>query len=135
MTTVLYVDDDPAIRRLVRRWFERRGVAIITAESAEEARRLFVEHDVAGAFVDVWLGRETGFDLYAWVSTHRPQLRERIVFITGDIAPGIAQGTELQALGRAVIAKPFEFEELDVYVREWSGPSSGEVSRVAEPRA
>jgi DNA-binding NtrC family response regulator len=135
MTTVLYVDDDPAIRRLVRRWFERRGVALITAESADEARRLFAEHDVAGAFVDVWLGRETGFDLYAWIATHRPQLRERIVFITGDIAPGLAQGTELQALGRAVIAKPFEFEDLDVHVRQWSGPANGSVSPVAEPRA
>jgi len=135
MTTVLYVDDDPAIRRLVRRWFERRGVAIITAESADEARRLFAEHDVAGAFVDVWLGRETGFDLYAWIATHRPHLRERVVFITGDIVPGAAQGTDLQALGRAVIAKPFEFEDLDLYVRQWSASGGGEAARVAEPRA
>ena len=134
MTTVLYVDDDPAIRRLVRRWFERRGVAIITAESAADARRLFGEHDVVGAFVDVWLGRETGFDLYAWIATHRPQLRERVVFITGDIVPG-AQSSDLQALGRAVIAKPFEFDELDLYVRQWSASGGGEAARVAEPRA
>ena len=85
MATVLYVDDEPAIRRLVRRWFERRGVTIITADSAAEARRLFTEHDVAGAFIDVWLGAETGFALYAWIAQHRPQLKERVVFITGDI--------------------------------------------------
>lgn len=120
MATVLYVDDEPAIRRLVRRWFERRGVTIITAESAEEARRLFIEHDVAGAFIDVWLGRETGFDLYAWVAQHRPQLKDRIVFITGDVDAGVPEGTQLQALGRAVIAKPFELEDLDVHVRDWA---------------
>jgi len=120
MATVLYVDDEAAIRRLVRRWFEKRGVTIITAESVEEARRLFTEHDVAGAFIDVWLGKETGFDLYAWVAQHRPQLKERIVFITGDVDAGVPEGTQLQALGRTVIAKPFELEDLDAHVREWA---------------
>jgi CheY-like chemotaxis protein len=110
MATVLYVDDEAAIRRLVRRWFERRGVSVITAESAT---------------VDVWLGRETGIDLYAWIVEHKPALRDRVVFITGDILPGVAEGTGVQALGRAVIAKPFELEDLDVYVRQWSNGGGG----------
>jgi DNA-binding NtrC family response regulator len=120
MATVLYVDDEPAIRRLVRRWFEKRGVTIITADSAEEARRMFAEHDVAGAFIDVWLGKETGFDLYAWIAEHRPQLRDRVVFITGDVDARVANGAQLQALGRAVIAKPFELESLEMHVRQWT---------------
>ena len=132
MATVLYVDDEAGIRRLVRRWFERRGVTIITAESAAEARRLFTEHDVVGAFIDVWLGKETGFALYAWISQHRPQLKERVVFITGDIDAGVSNGTQLQALGRAVIAKPFELHDLEGYVRQWGASSSPPTSRVAE---
>jgi len=132
MATVLYVDDEPAIRRLVRRWFEKRGVTIITAESAAEARRLFTEHDVSGAFIDVWLGKETGFDLYAWVAQHRPQLKERIVFITGDIDAGVPEGTQLQALGRTVIAKPFELEDLDAHVREWARRPARRSGQVAE---
>jgi DNA-binding NtrC family response regulator len=132
MATVLYVDDEPAIRRLVRRWFERRGVTMITAESADEARRLFAEHDVIGAFIDVWLGKETGFDLYAWLAEHRPQLRERIAFITGDVDSGVRDGTQLQALGRPVIAKPFELEDLEVFVRQWTGTAPRTHTRVAE---
>ena len=132
MATVLYVDDEPAIRRLVRRWFEKRGVTIITADSVAAARRLFTEHDVAGAFIDVWLGKETGFDLYAWVAQHRPQLRERIVFITGDIDAGVPEGTQLQALGRTVIAKPFELEDLDAHVREWVRRPTRRSGQVAE---
>jgi len=132
MATVLYVDDEPAIRRLVRRWFERRGVTIITAESVDEARRIFTDHDVAGAFIDVWLGKETGFDLYAWITQHRPQLKERVVFITGDIDAGVADGTQLQALGRTVIAKPFELEDLDVFVRQWAERPVRTADRVAE---
>ena len=133
MATVLYVDDEPAIRRLVRRWFEKRGVTIITAESVDEARRMFAEHDVAGAFIDVWLGKETGFDLYAWVAQHRPQLKERIVFITGDVDAGVPEGTQLQALGRTVIPKPFELEDLDAHVREWARKPARSSMPVAEP--
>jgi DNA-binding NtrC family response regulator len=119
MTTVMYVDDEAAIRRVVGRWFEKRGTAVLLAESAAEARRLLREHDVTGVFIDVWLGEETGFDLFAWIAEHRPQLKDRVVFITGDVAPGVVPGTELQALGRAVIAKPFELEDLQSYVGQW----------------
>jgi DNA-binding NtrC family response regulator len=132
MATVLYVDDEPGIRRLVRRWFERRGVTMITAESAAEARRLFAEHDVVGAFIDVWLGKETGFDLYAWLAEHRPHLKERIAFITGDVDSGLRDGTQLQALGRPVIAKPFELEDLEIFVRQWAGTALRSHGRVAE---
>jgi DNA-binding NtrC family response regulator len=116
----MYVDDEAAIRRVVGRWFEKRGTAILLAESAAEARRLLREHDVDGVFIDVWLGEETGFDLFAWIAEHRPQLKDRVVFITGDVAPGVAPGTELQALGRAVIAKPFELHDLEGYVTRWT---------------
>ena len=120
MTTVMYVDDEAAIRRVVGRWFEKRGTTILLAESAAEARRLLREHEVAGVFIDVWLGEETGFDLLAWIAEHRPLLKDRVVFITGDIAPGVVPGTDLQALGRAVIAKPFEMENLQSYVTKWT---------------
>ena len=120
MTTVLYVDDEAAIRRVVGRWFEKRGTPVLLAESAAEARRLLREHTVSGVFIDVWLGEETGFDLLAWIAEHRPQLKDRVVFITGDVAPGVAPGTELHALGHAVIAKPFELEELQSYVAQWT---------------
>ena len=120
MATVMYVDDEAAIRRAVGRWFEKRGTAILLAESAAEARKLLREHDVSGVFIDVWLGEETGFDLLAWIAEHRPQLKDRVVFITGDVAPEIASGTELQALGRAVIAKPFDLADLQRYVMHWT---------------
>ena len=105
---------------------------MITAESAAEARRLFAEHDVVGAFIDVWLGQETGFDLYAWLAEHRPLLKERIAFITGDVDSGLRDGTRLQALGRPVIAKPFELEDLETFVRQWAGTALRANPRVAE---
>ncbi len=120
MANVLYVDDDAGLSRLVHRWFERRGITIIAAASAAEARKLLKEYDVAGAFIDVWLGKETGFDLYAWISEHRPKLRDHVVFITGDIVPSVGQGPAVQALGRTVIGKPFELADLERHVRRWT---------------
>ena len=136
MSIAMYVDDEPALRRVVRRWFEKRGIEILVAESAAEARQLMRQHDVGGLFIDVWLGEETGFDLYAWIAEHKPQLRNRVVFITGDVAPGVAPGADLQALGCAVIAKPFELDDLQVYVTQWTqGARSAEllpVTRAAD---
>ena len=119
MAAVMYVDDEPALRRVVQRWFEKHGIPVLVAESAAEARRLMRQNEVSGVFIDVWLGEETGFDLYAWIAEHRPQLRDRVVFITGDVAPGVLPGAELQALGRAVLAKPFELDDLQVYIAQW----------------
>ena len=120
MATVMYVDDEPALRRVVRRWFEKRGITILVAESAADARQQMRQHDVAGLFIDVWLGEETGFELYAWIAEHRPQLKDRVVFITGDVAPSVAPGADLQALGCAVIAKPFELSDLQAYINRWT---------------
>ena len=121
MANVLYVDDDTGLSRLVHRWFERRGITIITAATMAEARKLLKEYDVVGAFIDVWIGKETGFDLYAWITEHRPNLRDRVVFITGDVVPSVGQGAAVQALGRTVIGKPFELADLELHVRRWAG--------------
>ena len=40
--------------------------------------------------------------------------------MSGDVVPGVAQGTDLQALGRAVITKPFELMDLEGYVTQWT---------------
>ena len=119
MATVLYVDDDAGLGRLVHRWFQRRGITVMTASSGADARKLLKAHDIIGAFIDVWIGSETGFDLYAWIAEHRPRLRDRVVFITGDIIPTVGQATEVQALGRTVIGKPFELTDLEAHIRRW----------------
>ena len=133
MPAVLYVDDEPSLRRLVRRWYERRGITIRVAATIAEAREILTEEEIVGAFIDVWLGKETGFDLYAWIVGFRPRLKDRVVFITGDVAPDADSGA-FQALGRTVIAKPFELEELDVHIRQWVGVGGADSERLAESR-
>jgi CheY-like chemotaxis protein len=42
MPTVLYVDDDPAVRMVVRRQLEYHGLQVYTAEGVREAKERIV---------------------------------------------------------------------------------------------
>ena len=74
MATVLYVDDEEAIRRALTSWLTRRGHTVFTAGSGDEALAILNAHTVDVMFIDIWLGSESGFDLFEWVDMNRPQL-------------------------------------------------------------
>jgi two-component system, NtrC family, nitrogen regulation response regulator NtrX len=120
LATVLYVDDEDAIRRALRSWLMRRGHTVFTAGSADEARAILDSHVVDGVFIDIWLGDESGFDLFEWIDMHLPAVAENAVFVTGDIIrdPDVEQS--LKALERPVLTKPFELAELERIVSAWT---------------
>jgi DNA-binding NtrC family response regulator len=125
MATVLFVDDEDAIRRAVSAWLTRRGHTVHTAGTLAEARDLLASHAVDGAFIDLWLGAESGLELQDWIEDNRPELSPKIVFVTGD--PGAREMARYSAgtLGHPVLAKPFELQELDTFVRHWMNGSPG----------
>ncbi len=116
MPTLLYVDDEVTIGRAVARWFERRGHIVHVARSLAEARDLLHSLDPDTLFIDVWLGADSGFELLAWIEDNRPELAERVVFVTGDLADGDSgRGRIWKTLGRPVVRKPFDFAQLEAY--------------------
>ena len=118
MSTVLYVDDEAMIGKAVARWFARRGHDVHLAESVVTAQQSIVDHEPDVLFIDVWLGRESGFELMSWIRDERPELAGRVVFVTGEMA-GTTQGDKAwRTLGRPVIQKPFDFAEMERYVSE-----------------
>lgn len=122
LATILYVDDEAPIRRAVSSWLGRRGHAVRTAGDLATARETLAAEAVDGLFVDIWLGRESGFELQAWIDENCPVLSDRLVFVTGDLV-GSDAGTgdhSLGQLGRPVISKPFDLHELEKYVAEWT---------------
>lgn len=120
MANVLYVDDEEAIRRAVVTWLTRRGHTVYAAPSIAVARELLGSKPVDGAFIDLWLGEESGLELQAWIDENRPELSTHVVFVTGDIADG-SPGQSTSTLGRPVLGKPFDLRQLEEYVRRWSG--------------
>jgi DNA-binding NtrC family response regulator len=120
LAAVLYVDDEEAIRRALQSWLTRRGHVVYTAATSDEAREILTSHEVDGAFIDIWLGDESGFDLFEWIDMHKPRVAEHVVFVTGDIIREGEVEKSLIALERPVLAKPFELGELERIVASWS---------------
>ena len=116
MTVLLYVDDEETIGRAVARWCERRGDTVHLATSLDAARRVLERHVPDALFVDVWLGAESGFDLMSWIAEHRPELAERVTFVTGEFADQTHVDRVWRTLGRPVLQKPFDFAQMERYV-------------------
>src|SRR6202030_413294 len=84
---VLLIEDEPAVMAYVRAALERSGYAVVSTESGAEGVRLLETGDFLGVVSDMRTpGGVNGADVHAWVVQHRPELADRIVFITGDIA-------------------------------------------------
>jgi len=139
MATVLYVDDEPALPRAVQTWLERRGDEVLVARTVDAARQHLAERAVDGVVIDLWLPDGSGFELLDWVAEHQPALGERVLFVTGDVVPSPDTARQLAMLGRPVLVKPFDLEELERRVRAWEeparkreSPSAGTVAGGAE---
>ena len=115
MATLLYVDDEEAIGRAVSRWFGRRGHTVHVANSIAGAQGVLREHEPDALFVDVWLGTESGFELLSWIEEARPELAERVTFVTGELADAHQGDRVWRTLGRPVLQKPFDFGQLEQY--------------------
>ena len=93
--TILVVDDEPEVHAITRLalqglTLDGRGVALLDAHDAEEARRLLLARpDVALVLLDVVMEREhAGLDLARWIRGELGNRAIRIVLRTGQ--PGLA---------------------------------------------
>jgi DNA-binding NtrC family response regulator len=125
VATILYVDDEAAIRRAVVSWLTRHGHTVHAAATLGDARDLLESQSIDGAFVDLWLGGESGLELRDWIDEHRPELSPNVVFVTGDPGADTAGRGPLADLGRPVLAKPFDLQALDRFVAGWSNRDAG----------
>jgi len=94
MASLLYVDDEETIGRAVSRWFERRGHEVHVARSIEDAKQILAEHEPAAIFLDVWLGKESGFELMGWIEDEHPELADRVSSSRAPSASWMRQGRQ-----------------------------------------
>ena len=106
--TVLLVDDEPALRRLVRTQLEALGYEVVEAESGEHAIALGKDADtrIDVAVVDLAMPGIDGLETLAALGDERPGL-------PGLLISGYLDGTaEGRTGGVEVLLKPFEQEAL-----------------------
>jgi two-component system response regulator TtrR len=94
--TILVVDDDRAIRTLVKTLLELEGYAVVTAEGAEAAMELYDPSTIALLLTDVVMPDISGLELADQLLQREPQLR--ILFMSGS---------EEANRGFGCVAKPF----------------------------
>lgn len=113
---VLVVDDDPyfpaALARVLGRQFELK-----TARSAADAKALLAKDAAFDALLtDVIMPDTDGVSFFLWLSRQHPQLRTRVMFLTGGITSR-ALSEALDATNRPCLTKPINHQELVGLIR------------------
>jgi two-component system phosphate regulon response regulator PhoB len=115
--TVLIVDDEDYIRRILCFKLERAGFTTMEAPSAEAAEAILASHDVRLMLLDVGLASPTnGFDLAERLRRDARTKRLPIILVTArGFAADVLRGREVGAAG--YITKPFSTEDVITRVR------------------
>jgi signal transduction histidine kinase/CheY-like chemotaxis protein len=109
---LLIIDDEAAIRSVVRRQAELRGWSVSEADSAEGAMRgVHRLMDFDALLCDLRMPGIGGVGLYDLLSSEHPTVLERTVFVTGDLASPESVRFSTRC-ARPLVQKPFEFDEL-----------------------
>jgi DNA-binding NtrC family response regulator len=112
-TTVLVVDDEPAIRLLCRVNLELDGHRVLEAGTLDEARSILAEAPSL-VLLDLHVGSERGVDLLTEIRADHPDVR--VVLLTGTTEFSDAE----RELADGVLAKPFTLEQLASTVRRFA---------------
>ena len=121
---VLLIEDEPAVMAYVCAALERSGYQVVTAPSGADALRLLESGNFQGVVSDMRTpGGVDGAQVHAWISSHRPELATKVVFITGDIANEETVAT-LQKTGAPCVEKPFLVQQFISVVEKTMGRSS-----------
>jgi len=118
--TILLVDDDPAVRRMVKALFGRDGHAVEVARNPQHALELAQRGGFDLIIADARAATRGGGKLFVEELVARlPTLRDRTIVATGDI--GAATEETLTRLGLRYVRKPFNLRDLrDEAARLWA---------------
>jgi CheY-like chemotaxis protein len=109
--SVLVVDDNAALRSVLRRYLERRGHEVTEAVDGEDGLRILRGREFDRVVVDIQMPGKDGPEFFEGLRTVSPVMRDRTIFMTGGFLEG---GTErfINESGRPSIKKPFDLAEM-----------------------
>jgi two-component system cell cycle sensor histidine kinase/response regulator CckA len=117
--TVLLVEDEQAVRELVRIILQRAGYSVVEAPNADEAETRFAAMGTADLLLtDVVMPGRSGFELFNRLHAKLPSLR--VLFISGYTGSAMFDATIVEG-ELAFLEKPFSAEGLIAKVREVLG--------------
>jgi DNA-binding response OmpR family regulator len=84
---ILVVDDDDAIRALLRTVLRRRGFVVDTARNGVEALEQLAAHRYALVVLDLMMPRMSGYELVEQLGQQPVMSRPRVLVLTAGIEP------------------------------------------------
>lgn len=113
---MLVVDDCLEITSLFKDVFTSCGADVVTANSAHRAIHLIRTEDFDLVVLDIVMPKLDGWRIHRLMSSARPALAQRTIFITGDRwHKEVLSQVDLQTL--PVVFKPFDVAEIRAVAR------------------
>jgi DNA-binding NtrC family response regulator len=123
---VLVVDDEPEIRKLVAAMLARNGYRVVSADTGENAIRLFGNNpDTDLLLTDVVAPGMSGPMIADYIAALKPDIK--VLFMSGYDGTQVVQRYVVEK-GYSLLIKPFTMEQLESKVRavlEGGGRSAG----------
>ena len=112
LAPILLIEDEPSVSAFVRTALERRGYRVVQAATGAEGLNELSSGTYAGVISDIRMpGDINGADVHKWIQSHRPELSDRIILISGDTANSETQSL-LSGSTTPCIEKPFRVQQL-----------------------
>ena len=116
--SILLVDDDPAVRRMVKALFGRDGHTVEVARNPQQALDLARARAYDLILADAQARTHDHLFVEQLVESH-PGLKDRVLVATGDLPPAAEEA--LARLGLRYVRKPFNLRDLrDEAARVWA---------------
>jgi DNA-binding response OmpR family regulator len=117
---VLIVDDDPAVRQILRVLLARDGVEADIAEDGDRATRMLRERPYAAVLLDLLMPRMDGRGVLAFMNEQHIDTPVIVISAVGESADDLDP-----RLVRVVLQKPFEARDLRSVVAAVLGKIKG----------
>ena len=109
--TILVVDDEPGIRRVLSRALTRLGHTVVLATTGEEACQVLETSQVDVVMMDLRMPSMSGQTLYHAIASQWPELVGRVVVMSGDPEADDHESW-LSLHDLPVLPKPFDIAQL-----------------------
>ena len=113
---ILVVEDDEVLGRVCAAVLTAEGFEVDTATTGQIALDRLTGDSYALCLVDIRMPGMGGMELFRHIEQGRPELADRVVFITGDATDTGIQ-TFLEQTRRPCLIKPFTVRELRAVAR------------------
>ena len=118
---ILLIEDEPSVTAFLRAALQRRGYDVVDASSGEEGLQRLASGSYGGVISDIRMpGAVNGAEVHEWILRNLPELKSRVILISGDTANSETQSFLAQS-GTPCIEKPFRVQQLIATVEKTFG--------------